>query len=329
MASAQHGRWRTGGTTDNTTGSVPPFSALVKVPEVEDPINRWMHRPLAYAFVRAIYHTRLTPNGVTFLAMTVGVTAGAMWAWGTAEALVAGGILLWTSAILDGADGILARAKNQQSQYGRALDGAADMVVAGATVFPAAAWAWSQLGGGALVATLCVAAIVTAVVHVELYDFYKESFLRLTQPERGGEGEDSADVERRLTELEARGGPLLTRIAVRHVLLPFVRRARALVSITNPAALRDGVRFVVNSQTATIYKKHNAAPMKVWAAISLAPHSYLLAICGMLGRFDVYLGIRLILMNVLCVVVVVWQRVATKRTLSELGAIGASPVRAH
>ena len=43
--------------------------------------------------------------------------------------MVWGGALLWISAIMDGADGILARAKNMQSAFGRALDGTADMVV--------------------------------------------------------------------------------------------------------------------------------------------------------------------------------------------------------
>ena len=38
--------------------------------------------------------------------------------------MIAAGALLWTAAILDGADGILARAKGQASQFGRALDGA-------------------------------------------------------------------------------------------------------------------------------------------------------------------------------------------------------------
>ena len=43
--------------------------------------------------------------------------------------MIWGGALLWASAIMDGADGILARARNSQSAFGRALDGAADWIV--------------------------------------------------------------------------------------------------------------------------------------------------------------------------------------------------------
>src|SRR5687767_10616973 len=100
--------------------ALPPFQAVLKSREVEDPVNLWVHRPLAYAFVSAVYRTSITPNQVTFMAMAVGVLAASCWVYGSPAALVAGGVLLWLSAILDGADGILARAKRMSSPAGRA-----------------------------------------------------------------------------------------------------------------------------------------------------------------------------------------------------------------
>ena len=57
----------------NGTG---PF--MLKSREVEDPVNLWVHRPLAYLFVAAIYRTSITPNQITFLALTVGTVAKAL-----------------------------------------------------------------------------------------------------------------------------------------------------------------------------------------------------------------------------------------------------------
>ncbi|NOY92391.1 MAG: CDP-alcohol phosphatidyltransferase family protein [Deltaproteobacteria bacterium] len=125
-----------------TMPPLPPFSSLLKSRDVEDPINIYVHRPLAYAFVAAIYRTPMTPNMVTFLSICVGFVSGAMFLKGTPTAMVVAGICLWTSAILDGADGFLARAKNLSSPFGRALDGSADMIVAIVTVIPAVIHLW-------------------------------------------------------------------------------------------------------------------------------------------------------------------------------------------
>ncbi|MFW5875761.1 MAG: CDP-alcohol phosphatidyltransferase family protein [Myxococcota bacterium] len=305
--------------------ALPPLRSLMKSREVEDPVNVYVHRPLAYAFVWSVYRTPLTPNGVTLLAVVVGLVAGAMWLWGTPGAMVAGGVLLWTSAILDGADGILARAKNMQSDFGRALDGSADMIVAIATVLPAfyhiflrQDWAPVYVIGGPV-------AILLTVIHLQMYDFYKESYLRMTRLDRGGEGQDASAVQAKLEAKKAEMGPI-TRLAVTVVLIPFLLASTRWVRLTNPLALREGRRFVHNEETVRIYQAHNAGPMRLWAAVSLAPHSYLMAICAMFDRLDVYFWIRLVAMNVIFLVALFWQRRATERTMEDLAEIGAEPV---
>lgn len=304
---------------------LPPFKSLLKSRDVEDPVNLMVHRPLAYSFVWAVHRTPITPNGVTFLAMVVGIVAGAMFLWGVPGAMLAGGILLWSSAILDGADGILARAKKMQSDFGRALDGAADMIVAICTVLPAFYHMWSTGGFEAETLLLGLAAIVLTVPHLQMYDFYKESYLRMTRLDRGGEGQDENEVERRFREKMPSMG-LPSRLAVKHVLLPFLRAQTRWVSLTNPLALREGKSFRRNEETARIYREHNTGPMRLWAVISLAPHSYLMAICAMFDRIDIYLWVRLVGMNAVWLVVMLWQRRATMRTMQELREVGAEPV---
>jgi hypothetical protein len=48
-----------------------------------------------------------------------------------------------------------------------------------------------------------------------------------------------------------------------------------------------------------------------------------MAICAMLNRLDVYLFIRVFLMNGIFLVAFIWQRHATARTIEELAAAGA------
>ncbi|MFW6051289.1 MAG: CDP-alcohol phosphatidyltransferase family protein [Myxococcota bacterium] len=303
---------------------LPPLRSLLKSREVEDPVNVYVHRPLAYAFVWAVYRTPVTPNAVTLLAMLVGLTAGGLWIWGAPGAMLAGGILLWASAILDGADGILARAKRMQSDFGRALDGSADMIVAAGTVLPAFYHIFLTTDWDPVYVVGSPFALVLTLVHLYMYDYYKESYLRMTRLDRGGEGQDASAVKAKLEAKKGEMGPI-TRLAVIIVLLPFLNAQTRMVALTNPLALREGRRFVRNEETAHIYRTHNAGPMRLWAAISLAPHSYLMAICGMADRLDLYFWIRLVGMNVLWLAVLVWQRRATRRTMEELREIGAVP----
>ncbi|MBC7173131.1 MAG: CDP-alcohol phosphatidyltransferase family protein [Polyangiaceae bacterium] len=299
---------------------MPPLKSLLKSSEVEDPVNVWVHRPLAYAFAWLVFRTPITPNGVTLFAMIVGIAAGVSFVAGTPAAMLAGGALLWAASILDGADGILARARKAESQFGRALDGTADMVVAVCTVLPAFFHIWTTRGEVVELLAMGPALLLT-VAHLYAYDYFKESYLRQTRPGRGGEGDDPEAVARLVAPAREKG--ILTFVAVKLVLLPFVSAQQKLVDFLVPAAHREGRHTEVTAASAAVYRRHNEGPMRLWAVISLAPHSYLMAICAMLDRLDSYLWIRLLLMNAIFVTVVAWQRRATERTNRELMALGA------
>lgn len=307
--------------------SLPPLSHLLKSREVEDPINVWVHRPLAYAFVSLVRHTSLTPNGVTYLATIVGLGAAASWIVGGQPYMLIGGLLLWASSILDGADGILARAKNMQSQFGRVLDGTMDLVVAVSTVGAAGYHLYAKTGDLLYVALLAVALVLT-LPQINLYDFYKESFLRMTRPERASDGESVAQVAEWADRLDRERGSLLQRLLVRHVMLGMLKGQDTAIRLTNPGARREGRTFVLNEESARIYREQNVGPMRGWAIVSLCPHSYLMAICGMFDRLDIYLWVRLFGMTGIFLTLLVWQRVATRRTQEALAKIGAEPTQA-
>ncbi|HEX6239912.1 MAG TPA: CDP-alcohol phosphatidyltransferase family protein, partial [Polyangiales bacterium] len=141
---------------------MPPFADVLKSRDVEDPVNLWVHRPIAYAFCTLVYRTSMTPNQVTLIAILLGVAASACWVEGSPRAMLWGGILLWSSAIMDGADGILARAKRLQSAFGRALDGFADYLV-GLSSVAACVYHLYQTGERTLL-WFAVPAFVTTVI---------------------------------------------------------------------------------------------------------------------------------------------------------------------
>jgi phosphatidylglycerophosphate synthase len=303
---------------------LPHFSSVLKSNDVEDPVNRYVHRTLAYLFVLSIFRTRITPNMITLSTVVVGLVAGCAFVWGTPIAMFVGGACLWAAAILDGADGILARAKGLQSEFGRALDGAADALVAVFTVFPAFYHIWVTYHNPYHL-VLMVPALGLTIVHLATYDFYKESYLQATRPGKGSEGHDADTIEE-TAQAARQQGPII-RMAMKYALVPHLQRQKAVVSWLNPDAWRLSQVLRNDDQTSELYRKENLWPMRLWALVSLAPHTYLMAICAMLDRLELYLYIRVFLMNGIFLVAVIWQRHATCKTSEELARVGAIEVR--
>ncbi len=304
--------------------ALPPLRSVLKSNDVEDPVNRWVHRTLAYLFVKSIFRTGITPNMITLSTVLFGLVSGCAMIWGTPAAMWVAGLSLWTAAILDGADGILARAKNLQSEFGRALDGSADALVAVFTVFPAFFHIWVKHHDSYHL-LLMVPALLLTIVHLAVYDFYKESYLRATRQGQGGEGRDVDQIAPSVDAAREQGR--VVQMAMHFALVPHLRRQKAFIQVLNPAAWSLSQRLEEDGHAAQVYKQENLGPMRLWALVSLAPHSYLMAICAMFDRLEVYLFIRVFVMNGIFLVAMVWQRFATKRTLERLGGSKAAELR--
>jgi len=235
---------------------LPPFRSVVKPNDVEDPVNRYLHRTLAYLFVKSIFRTPITPNMITVFAVMIGFAAGCAFIWGTPTAMFLGGAALWAAAILDGADGI--------------LDGGADVLVAVFTVFPAFYHIWVTYHNPYHLA-LMVLALGLTIVHLAVYDFHKESYLRGTLPGQGGEGHDADEIAE-IVEGARSKGPIV-RLAIKYFLVPHLMWQKAFINWLNPDAWRLSQLLQSDDQTPEIYRDENVWPMRLWALTSLAAGS--------------------------------------------------------
>lgn len=84
---------------------------------------------LAHALVSPLRDTPVRPNHVTTLGLAVGLSAAACYAVGTTTTVAWGAGLFLVAAILDHADGELARMTGRTSAFGHMYDRAADLVV--------------------------------------------------------------------------------------------------------------------------------------------------------------------------------------------------------
>jgi phosphatidylglycerophosphate synthase len=85
-------------------------------------VERYISRPLASLIVRAVFHTSVTPNQVSYISFFLGIASGFAFFGASRFYFALGGILAFLSSVFDCADGMLARSRHQGTPYGTYLD---------------------------------------------------------------------------------------------------------------------------------------------------------------------------------------------------------------
>ena len=132
--------------------------------------------PVALPMVRWLTkHRWLSPDGVTVVALALGLAVGILFATGTRAGLVAGSITFYLAFVFDCIDGKLARALSVTSARGEALDHLADGGRRASAVMGLAVYLWRTEGD---------VSIFYAIVYMVL-SYY---FLEISGAERGEPG---------------------------------------------------------------------------------------------------------------------------------------------
>ncbi len=108
---------------------VAEYEAMLKAPELEEPLDLVVYRPLAFVLVKILAPTAITPNQVTLAGLLPGLASAWCFWQGTPTMLMAGAILLFLTNVLDCVDGMLARVRGSGSLVGYILDGLADYTI--------------------------------------------------------------------------------------------------------------------------------------------------------------------------------------------------------
>ena len=89
--------------------------------ETDSSIDRHFNRPLARPLARGLAHTPVSPNVVSVLATVVGVAAAWFISRGEPQWMILGALILQLAAVLDCADGDLARIRHRETATGKWL----------------------------------------------------------------------------------------------------------------------------------------------------------------------------------------------------------------
>jgi uncharacterized membrane protein YphA (DoxX/SURF4 family) len=268
--------------------------------DVEEPIDVWVHRPLAYLLAWALYPTPVSPNFVTCCSILLGTAAGAWMLLRPPNELYIAGLLIFLSAVFDCADGQLARMRKSSSPFGRMLDGIADLVVSIAVVLGSAWIIWGKFTPpawpGLLALALVGAVTVTSSFHTTAFEHYKNVFVRLTHPTYK-DGEDRETALARYHADLARYGTV-ERVVWR-LYLYFSQRQFAFLARFDPYTDLEYSKYPARSEiTAAIYTEHAGKLMRMWRTwFGFGSLVFGLALFIGLGVPEYYLLFRLIALN--------------------------------
>lgn len=94
-------------------------------------LDGWIHRPAARALSKVLEPSPVHPNHLTLLSLAPAAGAAVLFSRGRWIEGVSGLAAFWAWAVLDHADGELARAKRLTSEFGKKLDDACDTLASG------------------------------------------------------------------------------------------------------------------------------------------------------------------------------------------------------
>lgn len=234
--------------------------------DVEEPVDVYVHRPLAYLLARALLPTPVSPNLVTIASMVIGVYAAVlMVSPGIPHHFQWAALCAFLATVFDCADGQLARMRKTSSVIGRMLDGTADVIVT-AAILIAGGWhivqkygssVWLALGG---VLFTIVSGVATSI-QTTLFDHYKTVFMKLGVP--GFKEAESYPEARRRYEAQTTF-TLVTRLAWA-LYLQFIGNQSRTVRKFDPHTVTEfSILGEYEPHKAEIYRRHAAGVMGTW-----------------------------------------------------------------
>jgi len=274
------------------------YRASLKPLEVEEPIDVYVHRPLAYLLARACFHLPVSPDAITALSIVFGIASAVTLLGSFPYHLQLGGLLLFASAVLDCADGQLARMRGTSSMFGRMLDGTADLFTVGAAAPATVVVIWRGLDQPlwvkGVVVGLCVLTMVTSSFHTTMFDHYKNVFLRFTGPFQEGE-----DYEAARARYQAKTTFSFVERVAYPIYLFYLKNQRDYVLKFDPYTSARLTLFPpYDAGRAAVYRKANARAMAWWRTVfGFGSMVFGLALFNALGHPEYYLVYRLVILN--------------------------------
>ena len=274
-------------------------SSLKKI-EVEEILDLYFYRPLAFLLVKGIYSTSITPNQLTVISMIFGVIGAFLYSIGTHIAFIYGAMLILLYNVFDCSDGQLARLKKNGTPVGRILDGIADYVVSTAAYFGIAFGFANNSSNPLLWWLITAAAGLSNALQSGFLDFYRTRYLDYVLNRVSVLNEGIKTFEEEFERLKEAKGHYFDKA----VIWIYLKYSSVQQKITNPKADKAQNKQKISPEE---YVKKNRWLIKLWTFLGPTTQWTFLIITSILSRLDIYLLGILIVGNFLAILLYFFQ----------------------
>lgn len=272
------------------------YKRSLKVIDVDEIVDILFFRPIAYSFTKLIYNTNITPNQVSFLSMIFGILSGISISLAQAETVLAGGIFLIISAILDCADGQLARLKQNGTFLGRFLDGGIDYISSISVFIGIGFWGTHFWYDSTQWWFIVVFTGITYAIQAGMVDYYRNEYLFNCKGQSNFIANEIKNFQKEMDKLAAQ------------------KRGWIVRSLLNLYIVYSKIQ----SKTIKVNKKKNISPeeyvkknkinMWLWNINGSSTHAFVLLICSIFNRLDIFIWYSLLFGNIWTIIVWILQK---------------------
>jgi len=274
------------------------YKRSLKLPEVEEIFDLYFYRPLAFAVVKAIYRTNITPNQLTVISMAIGVMGGVCFGLGHSEAVTVGALLYGLSIVLDCSDGQLARLKKNGTRLGRILDGLVDYVVSLAVYIGIGIGLAPESGDDRLWWLLLLAAGVSNLFHSAALDYYRNRYMDIVQGTGHTDDDDFQSFKLEYERLSEEKGRRSRKAAIWLYLKYLTLQKKLAFNGDAPRLLKvPGEDFF----------RRNKAALRLWTFLGSSTQGTLLIVTALLDHIDLYFWGIIVVGNIWAAIMFVVQ----------------------
>jgi len=264
------------------------YKSSLKLIEVEEVLDLFFYRPLAFVFVKTIYKTNLTPNQITTIALIVGMIGGVFYFFNTHIAITIGAILLIIYDVLDCSDGMVARLKKNGTFFGRILDGIADYFVT-VTVYLGIGFGFASNSGNPLFYWMLLGlAGASNIIHAITLDYYRNKFLDFAFHRNSTLGENLDEFELELAKIKKNGGKYFQRI----IIWIYLKYSALQVNASS-----KNTKISKPNYNKEDYLKKNKQIIHFWTYLGPTTELTLIIITSFFNRLDLFMWTMIVIAN--------------------------------
>jgi phosphatidylglycerophosphate synthase len=283
------------------------YKQSLKMAEVEEVVDLFFYRPLAFLLVKSIYKTKITPDQLTLGAIVLGLTGGFFYAFGLRQTSIIGALFYILFVILDCSDGQLARLKNNGTKIGRLLDGIADYIVV-AAIYVGLAIGYTEKGDqpGTILILLAISG-VSITIQSLLVDYYRTRFLDIVLSRSNTFKDGISEYRTEYIKIKKLKGRWLEK----NVILTYLLYSKIQRSLIGKKKRESSVTAAPED-----YYKKNRTMIRLWLVMGPSAIRTWLIVCSFIGRFDIYFWVTIAGFNILAIILGLIQRQIDKSYLA-------------